>query len=187
MEQEKIEASKERIIDSAERLHLLGGSKVVFHPGFYQKRDKEMVYRIIRDEILDLQETIKKNGWNVMLAPETTGKPTQFGDLDEIIRLTQDTGCSMTVDFAHLKARNNGKIDYEDTFRKLKGLGQIHAHFSGIEFSEKGERKHLLLQDKEIKDLLGLIKKHKMDVNLICESPDPFGDAVRIAEIAKDM
>ncbi len=132
-----------------------------------------------------MQKTIKERKWKVVLAPETTGKPTQFGDLDELIRLKKETGCHLCVDFAHLKARNNGKIDYDVIMKKLKPLGHIHAHFSGIEYTEKGERKHLLTNEKDIKELLTSLKKHNIDITIINESPDPFGDAVKMKKILK--
>ena len=73
-EKAKIQASKKRILLSCERAHYMGASPVVFHAGFYQGRTKEEVYNIIKEQITDLQKTIKSKGWNVKLAPETTGK-----------------------------------------------------------------------------------------------------------------
>jgi deoxyribonuclease IV len=184
-EKVKIIASKKRILDSCERGHYLGAKYIVFHPGFYQKRDSEEVYQNIKKEILDLLKTIKQKGWGVKLAPETTGKPSQFGDLDELLRLRKETGCSICVDFAHLKARNAGEIDYDNVFKKLKGLKHVHAHFSGIEWTDKGERKHKLTEPKHIKELISFIKKYKIDVTIINESPDTFGDCVKTLKLLK--
>jgi len=181
-ERPKVHASKTRILKSCEIGHYLGAKHIVFHAGFYQGRDKEEVYQLIKKEILDLQKTIKSKKWNVILTPETTGKGSQFGDLDELIRLKKEVGCHLCVDFAHLKARH-GNIDYDKVMEKLKKLGHIHAHFSGIEFSEKGERRHKLTEKENIEELLDYLKKHKIDVTIINESPDPFGDALRMKEI----
>jgi deoxyribonuclease-4 len=66
---------------------------------------------------------------------------------------------------------------------KLKGIKHIHSHFSGIEWTPKGERRHLITQAKDIKELLNSIKKHKADITIINESPDVFGDAIKTKKI----
>ena len=183
-EKEKIRASKYRILKCCEMGHLLGVKYIVFHAGFYQKQDPEDIYQLIKEHILDMLAVIKAKKWNVVLAPETTGKASQFGSLDELIRLKKETKCHLTVDFSHIKARNNGKIDYDEVMKKLKPLGHIHAHFSGIEWTAKGERRHLLTETKDIKELLEYLKKYKIDATIINESPDPFGDAIKMKELS---
>ena len=186
-EKAKIRASKQRILQSCERAHYLGASPVVFHAGFYQGMDKAEVYQIIKESIIDLLKEIKKNSWNTALAPETTGKGSQFGDIDELLRLRKETGCDICVDFAHLKARNNGKIDYDEVFTKLKPLKHIHSHFSGIEWTPKGERRHLITEAKDIKELLNYCLKYQADITIINESPDPFGDCVKSKKILERL
>ncbi len=183
----KIAASKERILQSCERGHHLNVGYIVFHAGFYVKKTKEKTYEMIKKGILELQEAIKKNKWNVALAPETTGKASQFGDIDELLKLKKETGCHLCVDWAHLKARNNGEIDYDAVFRKLKEIKHIHSHFSGIEWTAKGERRHLLTEEKDIRELLHYIKKYKADVTIINESPDPYGDCMKTKKVLAEM
>jgi len=190
-DKKKIIASKKRILDSCERAHWLGaGSKVavVFHAAYYGKLDKENCYELVKKEILDLRKTIKKNGWNAMLAPETTGKKSQFGTVDELLKLAKETGCWLCVDFAHVKARNNS-IDYKELFEKLKSSAIKHfpCHFSGIEWTDAGERRHLLTKDSDIKELLSWVKKYNLDMNIINESPDQLGDSVKTARILKSL
>jgi deoxyribonuclease-4 len=131
-----------------------------------------------------MQDEIQKRKWKVKLAPETTGKASQFGDLDELLRLKKETGCSLCIDFAHIKART-GKRDYKEIFEKLEkaGIKSIHAHFSGIEYTAKGERRHMLTGEKEISELLMWIKKSKVDAVIINESPDPLGDSLKSKRI----
>jgi deoxyribonuclease-4 len=186
-EKEKITASKKRILDSCERAHHLGAKYVAFHPAFYGKRSHEEVYKMVKKAVEEMQRIIKKKGWKVKLAPETTGKKSQFGDLDELLKLKKETGCHLTVDFAHLKARNNGKIDYKEVFDKLKPVKHIHAHFSGIEFTEKGERKHLITSKQDLVPLLKEIKKRKADITIINESPDPIGDSLKAKKLASSL
>ncbi|MBI4149529.1 TIM barrel protein [Candidatus Woesearchaeota archaeon] len=183
-EKEKVAASKKRILDSCERGHYLGAACVVFHAAYYGKLDKAEVYSIVKREILEMQETIAHNGWQIALAPESTGKASQFGDIDELLRLSKETGCGMCVDFAHLLART-GTRDYDEVFTKLKPVQHVHAHFSGIEYTAKGERRHLVTPMQEIKELLSFLKKYRKDATVICESPEPMNDSVRMLKAWK--
>ncbi|MBI4448186.1 TIM barrel protein, partial [Candidatus Woesearchaeota archaeon] len=183
-ENEKIRASKKRLLDSCERAHYLGAENVVFHPGFYQGRDPEQIFEKIREEIIDLQKVVQKNKWGVKLAPETTGKINVFGNVEETLRLVKETGCSFCIDFAHIKARQQGKIDYEEVFGKLKKFNDLHCHFSGIEYTSKGERNHKITELGEITELgKGLLKANFRNVTIINESPDPFGDSLKTKKI----
>ena len=178
-EKAKIESSKKRILKSCERAHYLKANYVVFHPGFYQNQDKEHVYQLIKDSILDIQKTINKNKWNIKLAPETTGKLNVFGSLDEILRLVKETKCHFCIDFAHLYARNQGKINYKDIFDNIKHFKNIHAHFSGIEYSSKGETKHRSINIEEFKKILKEIPKD-ISITIINESPYLLEDAIKM-------
>ena len=73
-EKKKQEESKQRILDSCERGHYLGAREIVFHPAYFGKGDKEKVFQITKEHILDMMDTIRKKGWNVTLSPETTGQ-----------------------------------------------------------------------------------------------------------------
>ena len=180
-EKEKITASKKRILMSCERAHHLGAKYVVFHGAYYQKQSLEECYNKVAEEIKDLNTTIKKNKWNVKLAPETTGKASQFGTVDELMKLKKETGCHLCIDFAHLFARNLGKIDYNEVFKKLKSLNHIHAHFSGINYGPKGERNHTPLNKTFFNPLAKAIKKHKpKSMTIINESPNTYPDAVKM-------
>ncbi|MBR9675713.1 TIM barrel protein [Candidatus Woesearchaeota archaeon] len=179
----KVEASKKRILDSVERGYHMSAKYVVFHPGFYQGRDKEVVYQKIKEEIIELIKIIKENGWDkVELAPEITGKHSAFGDLDELLRLKKETGCQITIDFSHLYARNLGKIDYAQVIKKLPK--KFHAHFSGITFTEKGERMHIDTTPEFFKPLRDELKKIEdtHQITIINESPQPLRDAVMMRE-----
>jgi len=184
LERKKVGASKKRILDSCERAHYLGAKYVVFHAAYYMKHSKEECHNIVKKEILDLKKRIKQNKWNVILAPETTGKKSQYGSIDELLRLSKETKCVFCVDFAHIKARD-GKIDYDVLFKKLEHIKYIHSHFSGIEYGTKGEKRHLMTPDDKIKELLRFIKKYKKDITIINESPDPWGDCVKTKNILK--
>lgn len=175
MEAHKVEASRQRILDACHRAHLMGAGPVVFHAGFYQERPPEHVFNLIRKELGDLISTIDRAGWQVRLCPETTGKPTQFGSLEEILALMSDTGCGITVDFAHLYARHQGRIDYDALMKRLPR--EFHAHFSGITYTKKGERKHVETTEGFFEPLARALIRHRVTATLICESPRPMADA----------
>jgi deoxyribonuclease IV len=180
-EAEKIEASRQRILDSCHRAHLMGARKVVFHAGFYQKRSPRETYQLIRREVIDLQQHIRKAAWQITLCPEITGKPSQFGSAEELLELMQDTDCGITVDFAHLYARNQGVIDYGEVMHQLPQ--KFHAHFSGIEYTVKGEKKHIRTQPAHFRPLLDALINHHKYVTIICESPKPLEDAAMMKKM----
>jgi len=187
-EPEKIMASKKRILDSCERMHHMGGGPVVFHPAYFGGQDREQVFQMAKEVILDMMEAIKKNSWNASLAPETTGKHSALGSLEETIRLVKETGCSLCVDFAHLFARQYGKIDYAEIFSKLKllKLKSLHCHFSGINYTQKGERNHLVLNSHpSFKGLAKELLKTKWlkSCTIISETPITWQDSLKMRKI----
>ena len=183
-DKKKISASIKRILDSCEKGFYLNARYIVFHPAFYGRYSSKECYEIVKKSIIYINEKIKK--FNVVLCPETTGKKSQFGSLDELVKLSKETNCGICVDFAHLLARD-GRIDYDEVLKKIKGVKNLTGHFSGIEYSEKGERRHVLTKEKDIEKLLKALKKHKISIAIINESPDPFGDAVKSKKILDRM
>jgi deoxyribonuclease IV len=186
-EKAKREASKKRILDSCERGHHLGAKHIIFHAAYYQKLSKDETYRLVKEAMLDMQATIRKNGWNVVLSPETTGKGTQFGDIDELSTLARETGCGICIDFAHIYARNNGIIDYEAVMRKIKDLPHKTAHFSGINYGPKGEKSHKLTEPERVEDLFNHLKKHNISITIINESPEPVNDALMMKKLREKI
>ncbi|MDP1728743.1 MAG: TIM barrel protein, partial [archaeon] len=116
-EKTKIQASKMRILKCLEIGTILGVKYVVFHAGFYQKDSKEKTYEAIKEQILEIMKEAESKGYTPKLAPETTGKSSQFGDLDELLKLKKETGCHICVDFSHLRARYNGNINYDEVMK----------------------------------------------------------------------
>jgi len=178
-----VHASKERILSSCERAHNMGAKNVVFHPGYYGERGKLETYENIKQRILEMQEVITEKKWNVKLCPETMGKINVFGSWEETKELVKQTGCGFCMDFAHMKARNFGDIDFEDYVKELKEYEHVHCHYSGIEWNKGGEKKHLVIDFKEALKLFALLKEYKINCTIINESADPFGDAVKLAKL----
>ena len=189
-EKKKIEESKKRILDSCERMHHMGGGPVVFHPSYFGGMDKEQVYQMTKEAIDGMLNAIRGNRWNCKLAPETTGKHSALGSLDETIRLVKETGCYLCVDMAHLFARQYGKIDYMEIFDKLEPLKlkHLHIHFSGIEYTAKGEKNHIVLNHSPpFRPLAQEILKRGLDVTIISESPVTWEDSQKMRRIFETL
>lgn len=195
VEEKKIRESKQRILDSCERASFLALKKrelvnVVFHPAYYGNYTKEETYKIVKAEVLDMMKIIKRKKWRVQLAPETTGKISQFGTLDELMKMVKELRCSICIDPAHIYARNNGKIDYTEVLEKLEKLKlrHIHFHFSNINYNEKGEKSHLVLDSKPaFEPLAKEILERELNVTIISESPITWKDSLKMKKIFEKL
>ena len=187
-EPEKIDASIQRIIETVNVAEDVGAYSITFHAAFYMGKDKEFVYSMVKNSIKKVCDATKKT--KVWIRPETTGKATQWGDLEEIIKLSNDFERVLPcVDFSHLHARTVGKYNTYDEFCKIfdnigtkigqYALDNFHAHLAGIEYTQKGEKKHLNLKESDMnyKDLLKAMKKFDIKGVLVCESPNIEDDA----------
>lgn len=178
---EKIEKSKERILRCCEVGTWLGAKKVVFHPGFYGKKGKEETYETIKKAVIEMQDELRKRKYTCKIALETTGKINVFGSIDETFKLVKETGCDFCIDFAHILAREKD-YKFNEVFEKFRDFNEIHIQFSGIEYGEKGERKHVKTPVSEIKKLVKNLPENK-SVTVINESPEPVEDSVESLKI----
>lgn len=191
-EKEKLDASKKRIIDSAIIGSLAGARNIVFHAAYYGKDSKTKVYERVKKNLQDILEALeeKEVRENVILRPETTGKATQFGSLKEVINLSRELDNVLPcIDFSHIHARYQRFNSYAEFCEILENiesllgkeaLRDMHIHFSGIEYTRKGERKHLNLEDSDLKyrELLRALKDFSAAGIAISESPNIEGDAI---------
>jgi deoxyribonuclease-4 len=184
-EKDKLAASHRRVLDSCLRAHLMGAKNVVFHAGFYQKRSPRETFDRIRSAVADLMQVIEKNKWQVKLCPEITGKSSQFGSLEELKHLKRSTGCSLCVDFAHLFARHQGAVDWSELLGRLPK--RLHAHFSGISYGPKGEKKHCDTSPEFFRPLAAAMLKRGVHATLICESPRPYEDALMMQRVVNQL
>jgi len=186
-EQQKYHASVNRMVNAAKIVDMVGGFSVCFHPGFYLDSTPEQAYKKIKKGFEEVIETVKGEGCNVIISAETTGKPKQFGSLEEILSMCQEVdGMGICLDYAHMLARTNGKNNSYDEFRNIleqienalgkEALQRMHIQASGIEFSEKGERRHLNLNDTSSKLRYTEMVKSWKDFGIrgvvIAETPD---------------
>jgi deoxyribonuclease-4 len=186
----KVKASQKRVLDSARIGALCGATSVAFHAGYYMGESPAKTFRKIRKHLREIARMCKREGISIQLRPETTGKRSQFGNLSEVIALSAELeGVSPCIDFAHLHAYN-GKVNSFEEFANVletvkrelgaDALADMHIHTSGIHFGEKGELKHLNLEESDLDyvALLRALKSFGVGGRLICESPDREADAV---------
>lgn len=192
---EKAETSKKHIIDSAKITALAKGRVTVFHPGYYQKLDRETAFEIAKKNLKKIEEELQSDDIKITLGAETVGKKSAFGGLTENIRLSQELEMvEPVIDFAHLVARGDFKLktknDYQAVFdlveKEINGYSMhFHSHFSEINYSEKGERNHVVLDERNeppYKPLMELMAEQGYSGSIICESPKIDLDAIKMQE-----
>ncbi|GAA0115815.1 TIM barrel protein [Clostridium senegalense] len=191
---EKQEKSIERIIKGAEGLKKVNGRSLIFHPGFYLKDSKEETFETIKENLLKLPNI------GVDYRLETTGKGTQFGDLEELVSLCKHVPtCKLCVDFSHIHARYNGALKSYDDFAKIltyigdnlgeDALNDMHIHISGINYGEKGEKNHLPFEksDFNFKACMKAFKDFNIKGCIICESPILENDSLLLKNIYQSL
>ncbi|MEM3725548.1 MAG: TIM barrel protein [Candidatus Bathyarchaeia archaeon] len=196
-----IEASKQRLIACATAAEWMKSYIVVFHPGFYGKKAPKDV---LKDCVEALKEVVKATSAlgieNVSLGPETMGKPSQFGSLEEVLSLCEEVERTRPViDWAHLHARDRGRFKTVEDFREVvveveKRLGteavrNMHCHFTKVEFTEKGEKQHHTMEEAnygpDFEMLAKVIAEFKLNPVIISESPVLDVDAVKMRDILR--
>lgn len=199
-EEEKIEASITRVLDTARIGSELGAYSITFHAAFYMGMPQDAVYKKVEESMARVCATLAEEGNTIWVRPETTGKGTQWGNLEEIVKLSKTFEQILPcVDFSHLHARTNGKYNTYDEFCAIfdyiaKELGSnaienFHAHIAGIEYGEKGEKKHLMLKESDMnyKDLMKAFKEFGVKGVVVCESPIMEEDAVLLKEYYQSL
>lgn len=198
---EIIEASKNRLIACTTAAEWMKAHVVVFHPGFYGKKQPKEAFKECLETVKEVVETMKTLGIrNVKLGPETMGKISQFGSLDEILSLCEQVEQTQPViDWAHLHARCRGCFKTVKDFRKVveeieRRLGtdavkNMHCHFTKVEFTDKGERRHHTMDKAEYGPdftmLAKVIAEFRLKPVIISESPVIDVDAIKMRDILK--
>ncbi len=188
-------ASQERLIKTARVGDACGATSAVFHAAFYGKDPAETAYAAVRDGLKTLMSVLRNERLGIALRVETMGKRSQFGSLDEVLSLCREVdGLKPCLDFSHLHARE-GRINSYDEFarvlakvaRKLgpRALKSVHIHIAGIHYGDKGEIKHLNLEETDFRydEWLQALRDMEVEGTVICESPNLEGDAVMLKKL----
>lgn len=176
-------ASKKRVLDALRMSEIAGVRSVCVHAAFNLGQPPEAVYENVRRAVDDIMSHKFKEFPSVNLGLETMGKPTQFGTLEEVLRISQEFDIYPVVDPAHMHARTNGLIntakewdemlDMYESYLGKASLKNVHMHFSGIAYGPKGEKHHLPLLESDARweDFLKVLRKRKVEGVCVCESP----------------
>ena len=178
------------IEQSINAAHLLGAKTIVVHTGSAAKISRDEAMRLAADTLIKTLEAVDTRGIKIGL--ETMGKKNQLGTLDEVLELCRiDSALVPVVDFGHLNARDCGGVFYDvDSYMKVfdiidRKLGaeiacNLHCHFSKIEWTTAGEKKHLTFEDEiygpVYEPLMEAIAKNSLTPNIISESAGTQSD-----------
>jgi len=159
IEQIKRQNSEKYILDTLKIAQLMGATRVVVHPGSCAGMDRCEAFLLAKQTLKNIVNQANHMGLDeISICPETMGKINQLGDVNEIIELcTIDEKIIPTLDFGHLHARSQGGLkslkDFDIIFDNIENklgkerLKHFHCHFSRIEFTQGGEKKHWTLKD----------------------------------------
>ncbi len=200
MDEEKRLGSLRYILESCAAVQALGGRRVIFHAGSCGKQSREAALAKALDTLQRAQAAADEAGYShLTLCPETMGKVGQLGTLDEVLALCRlDERITPCIDFGHLNARTLGGIatkqDYADILDRVGDALQddraknFHVHFSRIEFTAGGEKRHWTLADTQFgpepQPLLELLAERKLTPTIICESSGTQAEDARAMMLA---
>jgi deoxyribonuclease-4 len=193
--------SRKRLMDASHFGYLAGATDIIFHPGSYFGKPPEEVLPCAIERLNGCLDELRSAGNPVILRPETMGKSAMLGSLEDTIKMsTAIEGVNPCLDFAHLHARpGDGSMNSYDEWRQTleiygqalgaEGLQNLHVHLSGIEYSAKGEREHLPIQesDFDLEALFSALDDFDCGGRIVCESPVMEDDALIIKEIWLDI
>ncbi len=199
-EEEKRLNSIRYIMNTLQVARWMGANRIVLHPGNVGKFSREKAMLLALPILAETIRQADEAGFgDITLCPEVLGKISNLGSLDEVLTLCAlDDRMIPCVDFGHVHARSLGGLktpgDYTAVFNSLENaLGiertrRLHIHFSRVEFTQAGERKHHTLQDTqygpEFPPLARVLLERKIEPVVICESRDRMAeDALLLKQI----
>jgi deoxyribonuclease-4 len=189
--------SRKRLMDAAHYGNLAGATDIIFHPGSYFDQPSVDVLKIAIPRLGDCVSELRKSKNPVILRPETMGKSAMLGSLEDTLTLSREIpGVLPCLDFAHLHARpGDGSMNSESEWQELlknyqKFLGNdslknLHIHMSGIEYTHKGEKNHLPIQESDFdtRALFKVLNAYACSGRILCESPVMETDAIFMQEL----
>lgn len=195
IEEEKRLNSINYILASARAVDFMGGNRIVVHTGSCSKISREAALELAIDTMKKAISALDNEGLgHVHICPETMGKVNQLGTLDEVLELCKiDERLIPCIDFGHLNARDLGyfktKDDYKSVFDKIENalgyerLKAFHSHFSKIEYTTGGEKKHLTFADTvygpDFEPVIDLVVQKNCSPTFICESDGTQAEDVK--------
>lgn len=199
-ETEKRDNSIEYILQTLRAARAMGAERAVVHSGSCGKITRREALNLAKDTLWRALRAAEEEGLSdIVLCPETMGKVNQLGNVDEVAELCSiDRRLIPTVDFGHVNAQSIGGLktaaDYERVFDKIqKVLGdetvsKMHIHYSRIEYTTSGEKKHRRFDETEFEPefdpIARIVSARGYSPIIICESAgSQTKDAVKLSEI----
>ncbi|MBO4433032.1 MAG: TIM barrel protein, partial [Clostridia bacterium] len=186
VDEEKRLNSINYILSSARAADAMGADRIIVHTGSCGKISRSEALTLAIDTMrLSLKALEEENLSHIHICPETMGKVNQLGTLDEVLALCEiDERLIPCIDFGHLNARDLGIFktfaDYEKVFTAIRDrlgeerLQNFHSHFSKIEYTAGGEKRHLTFADTvygpDFEPVMELTYKYGCNTRFICES-----------------
>ena len=136
------------------------------------------------------------------MVPKRWEENSKWAALDEILTLNQEVeGTQLVVDWAHLHALHQGTLKKTEDFRAIaekveqklgtEAMRSMHCHFSKIEFTAQGEKRHHTLDEErygpDFRLLAEVIADFQMHPTMICESPILDVDARKMQDTLKQV
>ncbi|BFL40965.1 endonuclease IV [uncultured Butyricicoccus sp.] len=158
-ESERMEKNIGYVLDTARLAVPLGAVRMVVHCGGQGKLTRERAMRNTHENVKNILRALEEEhltGCAVCL--ETMGKKSVLGSAEEVCELVAaDERLLPCIDFGHLNCRTGGGMSTREDVARLfdrleNGIGAertriLHAHFSHIEYNDKGEVRHLTFSD----------------------------------------
>lgn len=193
--------SRQRLMDAAHYGNLAGATDIIFHPGSYFGAEPEKVLPLAIQRLGACVKELRSKHNPVILRPETMGKSAMLGSLEDTLQMSLEIpGVQPCLDFAHLHARpGDGSMNtYDEWARLLERYGEalgadvlneLHIHLSGIEYSPKGEKNHLALEDADLnlEALFQALRDFHAKGRILCESPVLEDDALKMQELWSEI
>ncbi len=186
VEEETRLKSVDYILQSANAARSVGAEKIVVHSGSCSKISREEATALAKDTLKRAQAALDGAGLSeIIICPETMGKINQLGTLEEVTELCGvDERFLPTVDFGHLNARTLGGIKGRGDYAKMLDhiedklghdrLSRMHIHFSKIEYTQGGEKRHITFEDEvfgpRYEPLMEELYSRGLSPSIICES-----------------
>lgn len=190
------EKSLEWVMRSARICHQLGAWVVVVHAASYSGRAPSRCTAQVVSALEACRTRMVSEGiGDVLIGLENMGKKGSWGTIEEIGKVVREVeGVVPVLDFAHLHAREGGSLrtrkDFERALAMAAALheGRLHCHFSCIEYTEQGERRHLPLttRDPDYRILAGILRRRKGEMTLISETPPPEEGAREMVTLLRE-
>lgn len=199
---EMAEKSFMYVLTGLKFLDWFNGEHLVVHLATQGKMQRFEALELTKKRLINTVERLKGlelNLDNKYICPETMGKFSQIGSAEEIIEFcTLDPMLIPTFDFGHLNCLSAGSFKNKDAYKKVfdlsfEKLGEFktkhcHIHFSKIQYSDKGEIRHLNFDDKlfgpDFQPLAEVLLEYNLEPTIICESADFMAeDAIKMLNI----